>query len=301
MNIATMPESIISRAVHATSSNTSIGALLIDSGRLSADAAERILKLQKESGLRFGEAAIRLGLLTETDIQHALSRQFDYPYLMAGDDSVSKEVVAAFTPFSPTVERLRALRSQLMLRLFDIDAQHPEEHRCLAIVSADQGEGRSWLAANLAVVFSQLGERTLLIDADLRRPRQHKLFHLGNQAGLSAVLSGRADLAEAINRIPSLVGLSVLPAGAVPPNPQELLSRPAFANLLLSVRERFDVVLVDTPPGNRSADAATVASRAGAAVAIGRKHFTSTRHLQALVDSLRQSGAPVVGTVLSEF
>ena len=301
MNIAAMPETIISRAIHANGGNRSIGALLMDAGRLTPEAAERILRFQKETGARFGDAALQLGLLDEEDIQFALSRQFDYPYLTPDDDSVDREVIAAFSPFLPAVEHLRALRSQLMLRIFEGADGKLAEHRCLAVVSPEQGEGRSWLAANLAVVFSQLGERTLLIDANLRRPRQHHLFRLENQQGLSAVLAGRSDPIETIQRINSLVGLSVLPAGVVPPNPQELLGRPAFTSLLDEVRERFDVVLIDTPAGKRSADATTIASRAGTALAVGRNHVTSIHQLRAQVDSLRQSGTPVVGVVLSTF
>ncbi len=296
MNLATAPDTIITRVMHSANAGRSIGALLMDAGRITPEAAEQILKLQKEKNLRFGEAAIELGLLTEDDIQHALSRQFEYPYLMPGDSSVSEEVVAAFKPFSAAVERLRALRSQLMLRCLDPDT----EDRSLAIVSTEHGDGRSYIAANLAVVFSQLGERTLLIDADMRRPRQHQLFCLGNQAGLSAVLSGRADAESVISRIPHLLGLSVLPAGAIPPNPQELLGRPAFSQLMTYCRQHYDIVLIDTP-ASRTADAETIATRCSAALAIGRKHVTSSARLQELVFSLRRSGTPVVGAVLNEF
>lgn len=296
MNIATSPEPIIARVMHSANSTRSIGALLVDAGRITPEAAERIIKLQKDKNLRFGEAAIELGLLTEEDIQHALSRQFDYPYLTQNDTSVSQEVIAAFRPFSASVERLRALRSQLMLRCLNPDS----EDRSLAIVSTENGEGRSYIAANLAVVFSQLGERTLLIDADLRRPRQHQLFCLNNQQGLSAVLSGRAEPDSVINRIPHLLGLSVLPAGVIPPNPQELLARPAFGKLLEYARQQYDVVLIDTPAAHTS-DAESIAIRASAALAIGRKHHTSASSLQSLVTSLRRSGTPVVGAVLNEF
>lgn len=296
MNLATTPDTIISRVMHGSNVGRSIGALLMDAGRITPEAAERIIKLQKEKNLRFGEAAIELGLLSEDDIQRALSHQFDYPYLMPGDASVSDEVIAAFKPFSAAVERLRALRSQLMLRSLNPD----DEDRSLAIVSTDNGEGRSYIAANLAVVFSQLGERTLLIDADLRRPRQHQLFCLGNQPGLSAVLSGRADAEIVISRIPHLLGLSVLPAGAVPPNPQELLGRPAFSQLLEYCRQHYDVVLIDTP-ASHTADAVTIAARASGALAVSRKHCTSSARLQELVLSLRRSGTPVVGAVLNEF
>ena len=276
-------------------SGRSIGAILIDNGRLTPEAAERILKLQKERGLRFGDAAIQLGLLTEADIQQALSRQYDYPYLMPGDERVSEEVIAAFKPFSPVVEQLRALRSQLMLRWFDAEAGH----KTLAVVSAGRGEGRSFTAANLAVVFSQLGERTLLIDADLRHPRQHQLFRLENKLGLSSLLAGRAELGEAVTRIPGLIDLSILPAGATPPNPQELLARPVFNALMATVQGQYDIVVVDTPAGAETADNQTIAARTRGAVVVARKDLSLAPQLQTLVASLQHAGVAVVGAVLN--
>lgn len=276
-------------------SGRSIGAILIDNGRLTPEAAERILKLQKEQGLRFGDAAIQLGLLSEADIQQALSRQYDYPYLMPGDDRVSEEVIAAFKPFSPVVEQLRALRSQLMLRWFDAEAGH----KTLAVVSAGRGEGRSFTAANLAVVFSQLGERTLLIDADLRHPRQHQLFRLENKLGLSSLLAGRAELGEAVTRIPGLIDLSILPAGAIPPNPQELLARPVFNALMATVQGQYDIVVVDTPAGAETADNQTIAARTRGAVVVARKDLSLAPQLQTLVSSLQHAGVAVVGAVLN--
>src|SRR5438552_6732065 len=210
----------VSVASGAPRANRSIGAILMDSGALSPEDAERILLFQKENGLRFGEAAIRLGLLTEADIQFALSRQFSYAYLRAAGDKkpLSDELVAAYQPFSPRVEQLRAIRSQLMLRWFD----KAEQRQVLTVIGTENGEGRSYLAANLAVVFSQLGERTLLIDADMRTPRQHRIFNIPDRIGLSAVLSGRAGRGAMVP-VPAFGTLSLLPAGACPPNPQELL------------------------------------------------------------------------------
>ena len=274
----------------------SIGALLIDSGKLSAEDAEAVLRLQKEKGLRFGEAAIQLGFITQADIDRALSQQFDYPYLKPGESKVSEEVVAAYDPFSAQVESLRALRAQLMLRWFDHDAART----ALAIVSAQRGEGRSYIAANLAVVFSQLGERTLLIDADLRNPRQHELFGIENRVGLSAILTGRAGM-EAAHLIPGLLGLSVLPAGTLPPNPQELLGRLAFAQFLEQLTMHFDVVLLDSPAAAETADAQTLAVRAGAALVVVRKNSTRTWRVRGVSDSVAQAKAAIVGAVLNEF
>ncbi len=276
--------------------NRSIGAILVDAGRLSADNAERILRLQHERGQSFGETAISLGLLTQADIELGLSRQFDFPYLLRGQSQVSHEVIAAYDPFCAQAEALRALRGQLMRRWFNSAA----EHTALAITSPERNEGRSFLAANLAVVFSQLGERTLLIDADMRNPRQHGLFGLSNRSGLSAILSDRSDT-DAIVRIPSLVDLSVLPAGAIPPNPQELLARPKFQQLLQELALKYDVILIDTPAANVCADAQSVAARAGAALVVARNDVSHIRALHTLVDSMNQAGTFVVGTVLYLF
>ena len=273
----------------------SIGAILVDNGKLSAEGAERILMLQKRDGMRFGDAAIKLGLLEARDIDQALSLQFDYPYLLPGDENVSNELIAAFSPFSREVEGLRALRSQLMLRWFRPEA----ERKAIAIVSAGRGEGRSHLAANLAIVLSQLGERTLLIDADMRNPRQHELFKLRNQAGLSAVLSGRLN--NAVCRIPHFLDLSVLPAGGIPPNPLELLERRSFAQLLEQYSEEFDAIVLDTPAGTENSDAQTVAIRAGAAALVVRKDRTRMRDATELVTRLSSASARVVGTVLVSF
>src|SRR5487761_2149869 len=266
----------------------SMGAILIDAGRLKAEDAERILRVQREQGLRFGDAAMQLGLITLADIQFALSRQFDYPYLLRGQSAVSEEVVAAYAPFAPQAETIRALRGQLMLRWFDTDV----DHKALAIVSAERKEGRSFIAANLAVVFSQLGERTLLIDADMRNPRQHQLFGLDNRAGLSAVLSGRGGR-DAIQRIPSLLDLSVLSAGVQPPNPSELLGRPFFSQLLHDLAKEFDVILLDTPPAAETADAQTITTRAGSALIVVRKNASRVWQVRGIADHAAQTNTTI--------
>ena len=276
----------------------SLGGILIDSGLLTPEDAERVLLLQKEYNLRFGDAAVRMGLLGEADIQYALSRQFAYAYLRKtpGDKkTVSDELVAAYQPFSSRVEQLRAIRSQLMLRWYD----KADERQVLTIVGSQRGEGRSYLAANLAVVFSQLGERTLLVDADLRNPRQHELFFLENQVGFSTILSGRSR-EEAIVRIPDLAGLCVLPAGPVPPNPLELLNRLNFDEFMIQVKTSFDIVIIDTPALSIGEDAAMIAVRTGAALAVARSAQTKVSEFADLVQGLMNTGVNVVGSVLNE-
>jgi len=270
-----------------------IGALLVDAGRLDSENVPRILDYQKKAGLLFGEAGVAMGLLDEEDVQRALALQFGQTYL-APDSGLGNELIAATDPNRPAVEHLRALRSQLMLRLFENDARQA----ALAVVSPGSGEGRSYITANLAVLFSQLGKRTLLIDADLRRPRQHHIFNLPGRIGLSSVLAGRAGW-DAVVEIKALPDLWVLPAGATPPNPQELLARPGFAKLIQAFRSSYDVILVDTPAAENCADASTIATRAGAALMLACRDATSVPRVATLAEDLRQFGVTIVGAVLN--
>jgi protein-tyrosine kinase len=288
------PAHPVSNSPLSLGGESSIGALLLASGKITADGAERVLRMQKELGIRFGEAAQRLGLISEADIQQALARQFDYPYLQAGEGKFAKELVAAYQPFSPQVETLRAVRSQLMLRWF------MRGRKALVVVGVDSGDGASLLAANLAVVFSQLGERTLLVDANLRRPRLHEVFALEQRQGLSDVLAGRATL-DCVSVVDSFVDLSVLGAGTLPPNPQELLSRPSFASLNLQLEERYDVVLYDVAAVDAGSDAFVAAARAGGVLLVVKKNKTQLADINAMREQMERSGAEVVGSVMVDF
>jgi protein-tyrosine kinase len=273
---------------------SSMGALLLDAGKLNPQDFERILRMQKETGIRFGEAAVRLGLVSEEDIQQVLARQFSYPYLQKGQTALSTRLVAAYEPFSPQVEALRAIRSQLMLRWF------ARGRRALAVVGVDLDDGAALFAANLAIVFSQLGEQTLLVDANLRAPRQQDAFALKPRQGLSDLLAGRADL-DVIARVPGFVDLSVLPAGTLPPNPQELLARDGFRSLNTQLESHYDVVLYDVAPFQVGVDAVAVGSRAGGALLVTRKHHTRIAHIGRAAEQLVDAGCEVLGSVVMEF
>ncbi len=272
-----------------------IGAILVEQGRLSAEEAEEIQRFADAHRLRFGDAALQLNRLTQVDIDLAVAQQFNYPILpRGGPGGVADEVIAAYAPQSPAVEPLRAIRSLLTVRW-----PKDESRKVLAITSAERGEGRSWLAANLAIVFAQIGVRTLLIDADMRHPRQHELFNVGNSAGLSALLTGRAGR-ETTHRIHPQLPLFVLPAGQLPPNPQELVSRPVFDLVLERFAEQFDVVVLDTPAVTEAADAQLLALRAGGAVMLVRRNRTRYAQLAAAIQSLNQTGVNVIGSVVNE-
>jgi protein-tyrosine kinase len=272
-----------------------IGTLLMEEGRLTSKDVDRIQRFASERGLRFGDAAVQLQLLTPDEVLVALARQFNNPVLpLGGSGGVSDEVIAAHNPESEQCEPLRALRSQLMLRWFPT-----ANRKVLSIISPARREGRSWLAANLATSFAQIGVRTLLIDADMRHPRQHSLFNLGNAAGLCELLTGRAGR-QITQRLHPQLRLFVLPAGLLPPNPQELLSRPVFDVVIDRFAEKFDLLLLDTPASMEFADAQIIAAHAGSALMVARRNHSGHARLTATVESMKQIGVRVIGSVLTD-
>ena len=278
----------------------SIGDILAELRHLSAEQVEKVLAHQRAQGLRFGEAAVALGLASKDDVLFALSQQFHYPYAPEEKGRLKGDLVALNEPFSARAEGFRALRSQLMMRLFGDPDPAIAGGRALSIISPDIGDGKTYAATNLAVTLAQLGGRTLLVDADMRSPRVHEVFSLHNHSGLSGILSGRADK-QVIQQVSAIPSLFVLPVGITPPNPQELLERPAFSLLMRELVSKFDHVVVDTPAAVHGADAAVIAAKCGAALVLARKDSSRTAALRELVASL--AGAPVkmVGVVFNEI
>jgi protein-tyrosine kinase len=278
----------------------SIGDILAELRHLTAAQVEKVLEYQRSKGVRFGEAAVALGLASKDDVLFALAQQFHYPYAPEEKGKLKGDLVALNEPFSARAEGFRALRSQLMMRLFGEADAAQGGGRALAIISTDSGDGKTYTATNLAVSLAQLGGRTLLVDADMRNPSVHEAFNLNNQTGLSGILSGRADK-QVIQQVPAIPSLFVLPVGTTPPNPQELVERPAFGLLLRELVAKFDHVIVDTPAAVHGADAAVIAAKCGAALVLARKNKSRSDALRELVASL--AGAPVklTGVVFNEF
>lgn len=271
-----------------------MGEILVQWGKLTLDDVDEVLRFQKEKKVRFGEAAQRLRLITRNDIKRVLSDQFDYPYLMPGIGPYPPELVAAYEPFSADVEAYRSLRNQLFLRWFAAD------RTALAVVSTDPDNGTSLLTANLGVLFSQLGEPTLIIDANLRQPRQHQIFNLEGQKGLSDVLAGHAGV-EVIAELESFGNLSVLPSGPLPPNPLDLISRGGFTQLMGALTTRFRVILIDVPAFSLAADALTIAARVHGVLMVVVKHKSRVRDVNVITEQFKRTGVEVVGSVMVEM
>lgn len=274
---------------------SSIGRFLLEMGKITPEDTSRILQLQKQDGLKFGDAAKKLGLISELDLQQALSRQFEYTFLPSDNKKYSEDLIAAYQPFSSQVESFRVLRSQLLFRWLS------EGFKTISIVSANSGEGASYVCANLAIVFSQLGKKTLLIDGNLRQPRLQKMFALQQNFGLSDILIDRTPRSELLNIMPDIPNLTVLGAGTLPPNPQELLSRELFLQLVKYATTVFDVIIIDTPSITEGADAQIISSVTKGAILVSRIHQTSINEMRSLNVQIQGAGASVIGAVVNNF
>jgi protein-tyrosine kinase len=270
-----------------------IGELLLRAGKLDEAGVASVLAAQRESGKPFGEVAIAMGLLQEKDIQRALARQFDYATVEPDVSHLDRSLFAAFESTGPQIEALRRLRSELKLRCFRT------ESRPLAVFSPRVVAGAGTLAANLAIAFSQIGERTLLIDANLRRQRQRELFALPPREGLSNLLGRRVPLADAVAPVTAFPNLSLLCAGATVPNPQELLSRDGLGSLMDVATVSFDVVIVDCPPALDYADAQLVAAHCGHALLVTQRDDTRVADIEAVKAQLLPTGVQLVGAVMT--
>ena len=277
----------------------SIGEIISQANNLSPEQIEQVLAYQRDKGVRFGEAAIALGLASSDDVLWALAQQFHYPYSQDSTKGlVHNDLVVANRPFSDQAEAFRTMRSHLIMKMYS-DPSAPRQ--ALAVLSPDSGDGKSYFAANMAVAFSQLSGRTLLIDADMRNPRQQEIFGLQDKAsGLSSILSGRAT-SNVIHHIPQLPSLYILPVGVVPPNPIELVERPAFGLLVRELMTKFDRVIVDTPAASLGADGAVIAAKCGAAVVMARRDHSSVTTLQNIVHTVGMANTRIVGSIINEF
>lgn len=280
-----------------SANDKSIGDIIRQANNLSSDQVSQVLAYQKEQGVKFGEAAVALGLIKREDVLWALSQQFRYAYSGQSDSKISSELVVASKPFGDEAESFRDIRSHLISGVLN-----PQEtKRALAVVSPNVGDGKSFFAANLAVGFSQLGGRTLLVDADMRTPRQQEIFGIEEAGlGLSGVLSGRAE-SNVIRPVDDLPSLYVMPVGVVPPNPLELVQGPAFSLLISELLLKFDYVVVDTPAAIHGSDARVIASKCGAALFVGRQGGSSISASKALLDSLAKMHVRIAGAVMNQI
>ncbi len=199
-------------------------------------------------------------------------------------------------PTSINAEAIRSMRTRIM-------AQHVREgRRALAFCTPSVGSGCTYAAFNLAVAMAQIGVRTVIVDGDLRTPSVAGLFDLpAGSPGLSEYLADDGMRLSQIINGDVLPNLSVVPAGAVPANPQELLSGDRFRSAIDQLLRQFQLTIIDTTPSNTCTDAQRVATVAGYSLIVARKHKTHYSDVQMLARLLRADRSVIVGTVLNDF
>lgn len=273
--------------------NDSIGELLVRSGKLTQSDVAQISKEQANSGMLFGDCAVKLGLLSQNDIERVLSEQFEFSYFEETSDKFDKKLLSALKPDHSFSEKIRLLRVQLTLRWIN-------RNTSVAIFGDDTGIGTSLICANLAISFAQFGKRTLLVDANMRKPSQQTLFKLPNSIGLSQLLAGRSDI-DVIQNLAHLKNLSVLTSGALPPNPVELLGREEMKNLVQELEKTYDVIIYDCPSVKEHSDGYILTSLINGVVITSKKNLSMVSNFAQIVEKVDLSGGKVIGSVINDF
>jgi protein-tyrosine kinase len=310
-------------------------AVIADCG-LSADEIELIAEKMRTEGLTFVEAVIRAGILSQEDVKDAIAtatnsttaehrvldetgheepvekpkrrdgrsiveelvqREMARHLVVVPGDVFAKpslQLIIAHAPDHPRSEQIRRLRTDLLLQ----SAQTPRASM-IVLLSPAGGEGRSQLAAELAIAFSQLGRRTLLVDADLRRPRQHELFGTDSGHGLAQTLAGGG--APAMIRVDGLPYLSLVTAGSTVPNPSELLASKHAERLVGIWRHEFQFVVIDSPPVEAFSDGLIMAALAGRVLVVCRANISTHQSMKDMLRRLVSTQAHILGSVINQF
>ncbi len=195
------------------------------------------------------------------------------------------------TPFAVT-EAYKTVRTNI---IFSMAA---DGHKTFVVSSSNQGEGKSTTSANLAITLAQTSARVLLIDGDLRKPVQHKIFGVDNSHGLSKFLVGLESLSSALhaNIEPRL---DLLTAGPTPPNPSELLGSKNMTILLEKLEEHYDYIIIDSPPVNVVSDVLVVSAKTAGVVLVAKQGTTTYDDIGKAIDSIKFAGANVLGVILT--
>ncbi len=193
-------------------------------------------------------------------------------------------------PFA-VVEAYKTIRTNLTF------LQAASKSKTVAVTSSDMGDGKSTTSVNVAIAFSQLGEKTLIIDADLRRCSVHKKLKINNDKGLTNVLAGITGFKDAVKSVTPC--LDVLTTGQVPPNPSELLGSAAFRELLDTAREEYDHIIIDTPPVNIVSDALIVGAETGGLVFVIRENHTTTESYERAVAAAKFANINILGVIIN--
>lgn len=197
-------------------------------------------------------------------------------------------------PKSVPAESIRLLRTNIEF------ASATKEIATLGVTSANPGEGKSTIAANLAVTLAQAGFATALLDADLRRPTLHKIFGVGNERGMSTLLTAVDKPWAWASHETMTPNLTLIPAGPLPPNPADLLSLDRLRQILSDMRGTFDVIVVDTPPVLAVSDPLIIAAHVDGMIVVARAGKTRTESLRKAAETLQRGAIRIIGVVVNQ-
>ncbi len=261
---------------------------------LGTEAIAQIVRLHKTLGIGVAAAARGLGYAEVADVEWETAQEFPIAVVEAVRVRPGPQLLIAHDSAHPHSERVRLLRTELLLR-----HMAREEGAAVAVLSASAGEGRSLLAAELALAFAQLERPTLLLDADMRSPMQHTLFgtQLGNGLAQAITNGGRPTFLE----VEGSPALSILTAGVCPPNPLELLSDGRFDSLMTELRNSFEFIIVDTPRFSDYADGLAIATVVGHVLTVHRARRTQYKVARNMLRQLASARADILGGVINHF
>jgi protein-tyrosine kinase len=270
---------------------------LLRLGLLTDEESARVAEHQVTTGLDFDQAALELGFIGVDELDRARDTLINSLALQQTQRrGVSDELVVLSDPVGAKAESIRLLRTQII-------AQHIKPgRRAVAFVAPTDGVGCSYLVANVAAALSQIGTKTLLVDANLRSPRIDQLFGLSaSSPGLSSYLTLKLARPERMVHANVLPNLSVITAGPPVARPQELLSSTRFRDGMNTLLREHDIALFDTPAANSCADALTISGVIGYAVIVARRNRTFVGDVATLAQQLASARSAVLGSVLSDF
>ena len=205
------------------------------------------------------------------------------------------ELIVENDPKSPISEIFRTLRTNIQFM------SSKDKNKTVLITSTSQGEGKSWITANLAVVFANSGKKVLLIDSDMRLARQYKIFGISPIPGISNLLSGLIeDEKEAIQKIDGIDNLFIIPAGDIPPNPSELLTSDEFNKILKKLKKSFDVIIVDGPPVSLVTDGLLISRIVDNTIVVVENKRVKKEQLKNVINSIKNVGGKIAGVVLNK-
>ncbi|WP_295038815.1 polysaccharide biosynthesis tyrosine autokinase [Salinicola sp.] len=202
-------------------------------------------------------------------------------------------LLAARNPADVSVEALRGLRTSLHFAMLEAGDNR------LMITGPSPGVGKSFVSVNLAAVCAQSGQRVLVVDADMRKGQIHSAFGAASENGLSDVLSGKQGLEQVIRTVDNVDNLHYVARGMAPPNPSELLMTSRFSEFLAQVSERFDLVIVDSPPILAVTDAAIIGKQVGTTLILARFQTNPVKEMELAISRLKTSGVEPRGAIFN--